>query len=196
MRVVYGAGAVAAMSIMAVGLVQPDWSSTADPEATDDAWLPSDDPGAVAGLPDKLEAGWVDPTAAPTSGGGTVRHVTRYVYLKPGQKPPPGATVIPASQAPGQGGRNHPSNPDATATPRSNNNGGGNNGGGNNGGGNNGGGNNGGGNNGGGNNGGGSAATPRPPQPPAATPRPPQPPAATPRPTPRPTPTARQSGRP
>ena len=177
MRVVYGAGAVAAVSIMAVGLVQPDWSSNADPSATDESWQPTDDPGAVAALPDGTPQGLPDPTAGTDNGGGKVRHVIHYVYLKPGQTAPPGATVIAASAPPPRVGNNRPGSPDPTATPRSN--GGGNTG------------NNGGGNNaGGGNNGGGPVATPRP------TPRPTQPPVATPPPTPKPTPKTHQSGHP
>ncbi|MEP7377950.1 MAG: hypothetical protein ABI725_00145 [Chloroflexota bacterium] len=172
MRVVYGAGAVAAMSIMAVGLVQPDWTSTADPGPTDESFNPTDDPGAIALLPDGTDA--AQPDATGTSGGGRggkVRHVIRYVYLKPGQTAPPGATVISASAPPPRIVRNHQSNPDPTATPRPHSGGG-----------------NAGGGNGGGGNGGGVSTTPRPTQGPAATPRP------TPRPTPKPT--TRQSGHP
>ena len=165
MRVVYGAGAVAAMSIMAVGLVQPDWTSTADPGQTDDSFNPTDDPGAIAVLPDGTSPGQADPTGAVR--GGNVRHVIRYVYLKPGQTAPPGATVISAS-APPRVVRNPQSYPDPTATPRPRS---------------------GGGNNGGsGGNGGGVGTAPRPTQGPAATPRP------TPPPTPKPK--TRQSGRP
>jgi hypothetical protein len=78
MRVVYGAGAVAALSVMAVGLVQPDYAATADQPGVSD---PAADPFAVA--------------QAPTT--GDVRHVTRYIYLKPGQTAPPGATVVAAN---------------------------------------------------------------------------------------------------
>lgn len=78
MRVVYGAGAVAALSVMAVGLVQPDYAATADQTIVSD---PAADPHAGA--------------AAPAN--GDVRHVTRYIYLKPGQTAPPGATVIAAN---------------------------------------------------------------------------------------------------
>lgn len=166
MRVVYGAGAVTAMSIMAVGLVQPNWTSTADSGPTDDSFNPTDDPGAIAVLPDGTDPGQPDPTGTSASGrGGKVRHVIRYIYLKPGQTAPPGATVISASAPPPRVVGNHPSNPDPTATPRPHS---------------------GGGNTGGG--GGGVSTTPRPTQGPAATPRP------TPRPTPKPT--TRQSGHP
>ncbi len=166
MRVVYGAGAVAAMSIMAVGLVQPDWTSTADQGPTDDSY--ADDPGAIAALPDgKVEIGQADSTQGKGESAANVkvRHVTRYIYLRPGQAAPPGATVISATAPPARVGRNHPSNPGPTASPRPRQ------------------------HNGGGNNNGGSVSTtPRP------TARPTQAPAATPRPAPRPTPTTRQSG--
>ena len=167
MRIVYGAGAVAAMSVMAVGLVQPDWTSTADQGPTDNSYAA--DPNAVAALPNgKAEAGPTDSTQGKGEGAANVkpRHVTRYVYLKPGQTAPPGATVVSATAPPSRGGRNHQSNPNPTATPRpAQHNGGGNN-----------------------NGGGPVSATPR------ATPRPTQAPAATPRPTPQPTPKSRQSG--
>lgn len=147
MRVVYGAGAVAAVSIMAVGLVQPSWDSSADPNATDGSWQPTDDPNAVAALPSGR---------GNNLGGSKVRHVTQYVYLKPGQTAPPGATVITASPPPRS--INHPPNPGPSPTPRPNSGGGG-------------------------NAGGGPVTTPRPTprptQPPQATPQP------TPRPTPK-----------
>jgi hypothetical protein len=77
MRFVYGAGAVAAMSVMAVGLMQPDFAATADQPASADG---SADPSAVAQAPADV----------------AVRHVTQYIQLKPGQTAPPGATVIAA----------------------------------------------------------------------------------------------------
>ncbi len=77
MRFVYGAGAVAAMSVMAVGLVQPDFAATADQTG-------GSDPTA-------------DPTAVPQAPGTTVQHVTRYIQLKPGETAPPGARVIAAN---------------------------------------------------------------------------------------------------
>jgi len=166
MRMVYGAGAVAAMSVMAVGLVQPDWTSTADQGATDGGY--ADDPGAIAALPDgKVEAGLADPTSGTgkRAAGVKVRHVTRYIYLRPGQTAPPGATVIWATPPPARQPGNHPANPGPTSSPRPRQHGGG-------------------------GNSTGPAATPRPTQ--RAT----HGPAATPRPTPRPTPTSRQSGRP
>ena len=79
MRFVYGAGAVAAMSVMAVGLVQPDFAATADqPAASDGATV---DQNAVAQAPADV----------------AVRHVTQYIHLQPGQTAPPGATVIAAN---------------------------------------------------------------------------------------------------
>lgn len=105
MRVVYGAGAVAAMSIMAVGLVQPDWTTTGDQTPTDGGSTPQQDQnsfGAVdANGASKAETG--SPLLADGGGGPTanvrVRHVIRYVYLKPGQTAPPGATVVAPSAA-------------------------------------------------------------------------------------------------
>lgn len=77
MRFVYGAGAVAAMSVMAVGLVQPDFAATADQSGSGNAGHTS----TVAQVPPDV----------------TVNHVTQYIHLKPGQKAPPGATVIAAA---------------------------------------------------------------------------------------------------
>jgi hypothetical protein len=166
MRAVYGAGAVAAMSIMAVGLVQPDWSAVPDPGTNDDGYAAQDD-GAVAVLSaDKAEAAQPDPTGGKRPRSTKPRHVIRYIYLKPGQSAPPGATVVWASAAPVTNpGRTKPDKPVATASPRPRNGGGG----------------------GGGGGGGSVSRTPAPTQRP-------QPPAATPKPTPRPTPTTRQSG--
>lgn len=78
MRFVYGAGAVAAMSVMAVGLVQPDFAATADQSNASD---PTADPSAVAQVP----------------GDTTVQHITQYVHLQPGETAPPGSTVITAN---------------------------------------------------------------------------------------------------
>ena len=77
MRFVYGAGAVAAMSVMAVGLVQPDFAATADQTSGSD---PTADPNVAAQVPTDT----------------SVRHVTQYIQLKPGQTAPPGAKVIAA----------------------------------------------------------------------------------------------------
>jgi hypothetical protein len=80
MRVVYGASAVAAASVIAVGLFQPATTPvTADPTGQLAAQGGSG-PGAAA-------------ANAPSS-DVTVKHVIRYVHLKPGQTAPPGATVI------------------------------------------------------------------------------------------------------
>ncbi len=87
MRVVYGASAVAAASVIAVGLFQP---ATA-PAATDQV-----DPLAV-------QSGSGQGAAVSNSGAPdvVVRHVIKYVHLKPGQTAPPGATVItPNAPAP------------------------------------------------------------------------------------------------
>jgi hypothetical protein len=97
MRFVYGAGAVAAMSVMAVGLVQPDFAATADQSGASGS--PTADPNAVAQVP----------------AGVTVRHVTQYVHLQPGQTAPPGATVIAADAPTPQVvvTHNQPANPPA-----------------------------------------------------------------------------------
>ena len=76
MRLVYGAGALAALSVMSVGLVH------FSPATTTTAVTASDAPPAD---PPQIE----------------VRHVIRYIHLKPGQVAPPGATVItPKAPAP------------------------------------------------------------------------------------------------
>ncbi len=79
MRFVYGAGAVAAMSVMAVGLVQPDFAATADQTVSSD--VATADPNAIAQAPADV----------------AVRHVTQYIHLQPGQTAPAGATVITAN---------------------------------------------------------------------------------------------------
>lgn len=80
MRFVYGAGAVAAMSVMAVGLVQPDFAATADQPASNGA-APTD--SSIANGQPAADA--------------QVRHVVRYIQLQPGQAAPLGATVIAAN---------------------------------------------------------------------------------------------------
>lgn len=178
MRVVYGAGAAAAMSIMVVGLVQPDWSAAADPPAVDEGTRQEE----FAAAPAASSAGTDRPTdgtvADAPSARRRIRHVTRYVYLKAGQTAPPGATVI---TAPGRSSNpdaaNRPARNGSTATPkpRRHRTGGGNNAGNSNG------------------TNAGPVATARPT--PRPTPR--STPQATPRPTPRPTPKpvkTRQSG--
>jgi hypothetical protein len=126
MRAVYGAGAVAAMSIVAVGLVQPDWSATADPGVTDDRLTAPGEVASAGMRSGKADVAPADPTPGKRAKGTKPRHVIRYIYLKPGQTAPPGATVIRASAQPNTNtGRNHPSRPVATASPRPRNNGGG-----------------------------------------------------------------------
>ncbi len=81
MRIVYGAGALAAASVMTVGLVQPDFGAQSDQE-----------PGAV---PEQDEL-------AGTDAGGRPRReqrVVRYVFLRPNQDAPSGARVISAGEA-------------------------------------------------------------------------------------------------
>lgn len=76
MRLAFGAGALAALSVMSVGLVR--FGSP----TTNTAVTTSDGPGSD--LP-PIE----------------IRHVVRYVHLKPGQVAPPGAKVItPGAPAP------------------------------------------------------------------------------------------------
>lgn len=87
MRVAYGAGAVAVASVMAVGLVQPDFTATADQQATD--YPNVADPGSVQGQPD---------SNGRTQVNVQVTHVTKYIHLKPGQTAPPGAKVIQPGQ--------------------------------------------------------------------------------------------------
>ncbi len=102
MRVVYGAGAVAVASVMAVGLVQPDFTATADQQAASDA--NAADPNAGA---DQLNAGTANSngqarnkktTTDTTQANVQVKHVVKYIHLKPGQTAPPGATVITPGQ--------------------------------------------------------------------------------------------------
>jgi hypothetical protein len=91
MRIVYGAGAVAVVSVIAVGLVQPDFTATADQPATNDA--------NVADVANNQDNGRTD-----QSGNGAnqpnvqVKHVVKYIHLKPGQSAPPGAKVITPGQ--------------------------------------------------------------------------------------------------
>lgn len=76
MRVVYTAGAAAALSVITVGLVQPDF-------------------GQITSEPAEINA---ESAAATTTRAERrdvrVRHVTRYVQLRPGERAPRGATVI------------------------------------------------------------------------------------------------------
>jgi hypothetical protein len=84
MRIVYGAASVAALSALTVGLAHPQ--------------PPPPDEVAFDTTADV-------PTAAPdltvTTAPVEVTHVINYVHLKPGESPPPGATVItPDAPAP------------------------------------------------------------------------------------------------
>jgi len=99
MRVVYGAGAVAVASVMAVGLVQPDFSATADPQQTNAPNVADANTGQDGATGTGNGQGRTD-----QSGNGNpqanvqVKHVVRYIHLKPGQTAPPGATVITPGQ--------------------------------------------------------------------------------------------------
>jgi len=93
MRVVYGAGAVAAVSVMTIGLVQPAWDAQAQPAPPTDT--PDAGAGADPGLTVRISGNQPNDAQSNRSGGDAqVRHVTRYIHLKPGQQAPPGATVI------------------------------------------------------------------------------------------------------
>jgi hypothetical protein len=82
MRLALGAGALAAMGALTVGLVQPDFSSSADEVV------------AASGADSSAGEGRADRPR--------VRHVTEYVFLRPGERAPRGATVISAADLPGQ----------------------------------------------------------------------------------------------
>jgi hypothetical protein len=78
MRLAYGAGALAAASVMSVGLVHLGSATTQT--------------GADAPAADATQE---------TAPQIEVRHLIRYVHLKPGEVAPPGATVItPKAPAP------------------------------------------------------------------------------------------------
>lgn len=79
MRLAFGAGAVAAVSALTIGMVKPDF---------------------IGGSADEASASSSEdaPVAAPANDRVRVRHVTDYVLLKPGEKPPRGATVISAAE--------------------------------------------------------------------------------------------------
>lgn len=88
MRVVYGASAVAVAGVITAGLFQP----VTTPAAAD----PTTDPLALQGGVGTGVAEQSTPT-----GDVVVKHVIKYVQLKPGQTAPPGATVItPDAPAP------------------------------------------------------------------------------------------------
>jgi hypothetical protein len=78
MRLAYGAGALAALSVMSAGLVR---FSSASASTVADAPPPGDAPSPAQQV--------------------EVRHIIRYIHLKPGEVAPPGATVItPKAPAP------------------------------------------------------------------------------------------------
>ena len=91
MRVVYGAGAVAVVSVIAVGLVQPEFTASADP-ATDTTTADSN----------ATDATYTQNQDGSSSNGNQSRsqpnHVVKYIHLKPGQTAPPGAKVIQPNQ--------------------------------------------------------------------------------------------------
>jgi hypothetical protein len=82
MRLAFGAGAVAAVGALTIGMVRPDFSGTATDEAT--AAQPVDE-------------------AAAREADVRVRRITNYVLLNPGEKAPKGATVISAAELLGLG---------------------------------------------------------------------------------------------
>ena len=101
MRVVYGTGAVAVVSVIAVGLVQPDFTATAEQTAD----TTSTDGNAVAADYTQNQADTPRTTRSQGSNNAgksqpnvQVNHVTRYIHLKPGQTAPPGAKVIQPGQ--------------------------------------------------------------------------------------------------
>lgn len=75
-RLMLGIGTVAAVSVMASGMVRFPSSGTSTAELISD---PGTD--AVTATTQRVD----------------VRHVVRYIHLKPGEKAPPGATVIDAN---------------------------------------------------------------------------------------------------
>jgi hypothetical protein len=119
MRIAYGAGAVAVASVMAVGLIQPDFTATADQQATDD-------PNAAnQGLAQDASTGSqgngnarTDQSSNGAQANVQVNHVTKYIHLKPGQTAPPGATVIqPGQPTPRIVAANNPAPPPTNHNP-------------------------------------------------------------------------------
>jgi hypothetical protein len=98
MRLVYGSGAVAIVSVIAVGLVQPDYNASADQASTTD----SNGAAAAQTIAQKGTTESASRRQHADTGNAQpdtqVVHVTRYIHLKPGQVPPPGATVIQPGQ--------------------------------------------------------------------------------------------------
>jgi len=103
MRLAFGAGAVAAVGALTIGMVRPDFSGAAQDPATSDAAGGTAVPGAEAQV--------------------RVRRVTNYVLLKPGEKAPRGATVISAeellgmSEQPASADRQSATKPDRRTDP-------------------------------------------------------------------------------
>jgi hypothetical protein len=84
MRIVYGAASLAALSALTVGLAHP--APPADEEVVFDT---------TADVPSATEGPLI--TSPPIE----ITHVINYIHLKPGESPPPGATVIaPDAPAP------------------------------------------------------------------------------------------------
>ena len=97
MRIAFGAGAVAAVSALTIGMVKPDFSGAAGNEA-----------GSTISEESAIEA--------PASERVRVRRVTNYVVLKPGEKAPRGATVISAEELLGVSDPVRGSRPDGSRT--------------------------------------------------------------------------------
>jgi hypothetical protein len=88
MRIVYGATGAALVCVITVGLVQPDFGATST--------TPVDEATAQSSV--GLDSVAVSERSRRTQPNVEVRHVVRYIKLKPGQTAPPGATVIAAKQ--------------------------------------------------------------------------------------------------
>ena len=101
MRVVYGAGALAAISVITVGLVQPTEQS-----AQSDLTASANGPTSGSGADDRR--------ARRTNGRRTVR----YVFLPPGDQAPVGARVISAAEAARRGVAPRTTVPDGTGRAR------------------------------------------------------------------------------
>jgi hypothetical protein len=108
MRVVYGVGALAAVSVIAVGMVQPDYGNAGDSGNSSG----SDDVNV------SLDPGYASFDGATPSPNVVVQHVIEYVQLAPGQTPPPDSIVIGASALPSTDGIATPgSSPDDASAP-------------------------------------------------------------------------------
>lgn len=87
MRVVLGVGGVAALSAIAAAIIAPPQP---DAVVIQPQTVVVPDPNAA-----NAQAAVDQPTSDPTA--AQVARQIQYIQLKPGQTPPPGATVIPAS---------------------------------------------------------------------------------------------------